>query len=74
MKLVLHFVLLEFFNSFSFRHPLLELCTPVFVSNNYISSETEGKVKVITGPNSSGKSIYLKQANTATNFTGLTFT
>ncbi|KAK7156797.1 hypothetical protein R3I94_006744 [Phoxinus phoxinus] len=43
------------------RHPLLELCTPVFVSNNYISSETEGKVKVITGPNSSGKSIYLKQ-------------
>uniref|UniRef100_A0A8C1SFL2 MutS protein homolog 5 n=1 Tax=Cyprinus carpio TaxID=7962 RepID=A0A8C1SFL2_CYPCA len=43
------------------RHPLLELCTPVFVSNTYISSETEGKVKVITGPNSSGKSIYLKQ-------------
>nr|XP_055053213.1 mutS protein homolog 5 isoform X2 [Misgurnus anguillicaudatus] len=43
------------------RHPLLELCTPVFVSNTYISSETDGKVKVITGPNSSGKSIYLKQ-------------
>ncbi|XP_067220517.1 mutS protein homolog 5 [Chanodichthys erythropterus] len=43
------------------RHPLLELCTAVFVSNTYISSETEGKVKVITGPNSSGKSIYLKQ-------------
>ncbi|XP_073674425.1 mutS protein homolog 5 [Garra rufa] len=43
------------------RHPLLELCTPMFVSNTYISSETEGKVKVITGPNSSGKSIYLKQ-------------
>ncbi|KTG02838.1 hypothetical protein cypCar_00021155 [Cyprinus carpio] len=53
------------------RHPLLELCTPVFVSNTYISSETEGKVKVITGPNSSGKSIYLKQANTATNITDL---
>ncbi|XP_016409873.1 mutS protein homolog 5 [Sinocyclocheilus rhinocerous] len=47
--------------SLSFRHLLLELCTPVFVSNTYISSETEGKVKVITGPNSSGKSIYLKQ-------------
>ncbi|KAA0701782.1 MutS protein -like protein 5 [Triplophysa tibetana] len=45
------------------RHPLLELCTPVFVSNTYISSETEGKVKIITGPNSSGKSIYLKQAS-----------
>uniref|UniRef100_A0A673M6F8 MutS protein homolog 5-like n=1 Tax=Sinocyclocheilus rhinocerous TaxID=307959 RepID=A0A673M6F8_9TELE len=43
------------------EHLLLELCTPVFVSNTYISSETEGKVKVITGPNSSGKSIYLKQ-------------
>ncbi|XP_056329836.1 mutS protein homolog 5 [Danio aesculapii] len=43
------------------RHPLLELCTSVFVSNTYISSETEGKVKVITGPNSSGKSIFLKQ-------------
>ncbi|KAI4884232.1 hypothetical protein NFI96_011607, partial [Prochilodus magdalenae] len=28
------------------RHPLLELCTPVFVSNPCISSETEGKVKV----------------------------
>ncbi|RXN03580.1 mutS -like protein [Labeo rohita] len=28
------------------RHPLLELCTPVFVSNTYISSETEGKMKV----------------------------
>ncbi|XP_053363049.1 mutS protein homolog 5 [Clarias gariepinus] len=43
------------------RHPLVELCTPVFVSNPCICSETEGKVKVITGPNSSGKSIYLKQ-------------
>ncbi|XP_066516278.1 mutS protein homolog 5 isoform X2 [Hoplias malabaricus] len=43
------------------RHPLLELCTPVFVSNPCICSETEGKLKVLTGPNSSGKSIYLKQ-------------
>ncbi|KAF5889927.1 mutS protein 5, partial [Clarias magur] len=43
------------------RHPLVELCTPVFVSNPCICSDTEGKVKVITGPNSSGKSIYLKQ-------------
>ncbi|XP_063055890.1 mutS protein homolog 5 isoform X2 [Engraulis encrasicolus] len=43
------------------RHPLLELCCPVFVSNKLLSSETEGKVKVLTGPNSSGKSIYLKQ-------------
>ncbi|XP_072547199.1 mutS protein homolog 5 [Salminus brasiliensis] len=43
------------------RHPLLELCLPVCVANPCISSETEGKVKVLTGPNSSGKSIYLKQ-------------
>ncbi|KAJ8377936.1 hypothetical protein AAFF_G00249990 [Aldrovandia affinis] len=43
------------------RHPLLELCSSVFVSNPLLSSETEGKVKVLTGPNSSGKSIYLKQ-------------
>uniref|UniRef100_A0AAY5ENW0 MutS protein homolog 5 n=1 Tax=Electrophorus electricus TaxID=8005 RepID=A0AAY5ENW0_ELEEL len=44
-----------------FRHPLMEMCAPVFVSNPCISSETEGRVKVLTGPNSSGKSIYLKQ-------------
>ncbi|XP_030638875.1 mutS protein homolog 5 [Chanos chanos] len=43
------------------RHPLLELCNPVFVCNPFSSSENEGKVKVLTGPNSSGKSIYLKQ-------------
>ncbi|KAK3560765.1 hypothetical protein QTP86_019211, partial [Hemibagrus guttatus] len=45
------------------RHPLLELCTSVFVANPCVCSDTEGKVKVITGPNSSGKSIYLKQAS-----------
>uniref|UniRef100_A0A8C8GTR4 MutS protein homolog 5 n=1 Tax=Oncorhynchus tshawytscha TaxID=74940 RepID=A0A8C8GTR4_ONCTS len=43
------------------RHPLLELCSPMFVSNSFLSSETRGRVKIITGPNSSGKSIYLKQ-------------
>ncbi|KAL4646817.1 hypothetical protein GN956_G9558 [Arapaima gigas] len=43
------------------RHPLVELCTPMFVSNPLSSCESEGKVKVLTGPNSSGKSIYLKQ-------------
>ncbi|XP_017280442.1 mutS protein homolog 5 [Kryptolebias marmoratus] len=43
------------------RHPLLELCSPVYVANNFQSSESEGRVKIITGPNSSGKSIYLKQ-------------
>ncbi|XP_029101881.1 mutS protein homolog 5 isoform X2 [Scleropages formosus] len=44
------------------RHPLVELCTPMFVSNPLSSCEREGKVKVLTGPNSSGKSVYLKQA------------
>lgn len=43
------------------RHPLLELCSPVFVANSFQSSDSHGRVKVITGPNSSGKSIYLKQ-------------
>ncbi|XP_063340914.1 mutS protein homolog 5 [Pelmatolapia mariae] len=43
------------------RHPLLEVCSPVFVANSFHSSESEGRVKIITGPNSSGKSIYLKQ-------------
>ncbi|XP_058504801.1 mutS protein homolog 5 [Solea solea] len=43
------------------RHPLLELCSPVFVANSLQSSESQGRVKIITGPNSSGKSIYLKQ-------------
>ncbi|XP_026173036.1 mutS protein homolog 5 [Mastacembelus armatus] len=43
------------------RHPLLELCSPVFVANSFQSSESHGRVKIITGPNSSGKSIYLKQ-------------
>ncbi|XP_035493224.2 mutS protein homolog 5 isoform X2 [Scophthalmus maximus] len=43
------------------RHPLLELCSPVFVANSFQSSESQGRVKIITGPNSSGKSIYLKQ-------------
>ncbi|XP_029694051.1 mutS protein homolog 5 isoform X1 [Takifugu rubripes] len=43
------------------RHPLLELCSPVFVPNSFRSLDSQGRVKVITGPNSSGKSIYLKQ-------------
>lgn len=43
------------------RHPLLELCSPMFVANTFQSTESQGRVKIITGPNSSGKSIYLKQ-------------
>ncbi|XP_019747619.1 mutS protein homolog 5 isoform X2 [Hippocampus comes] len=43
------------------RHPLLEVCSPVFVANSFESLESQGRIKIITGPNSSGKSIYLKQ-------------
>ncbi|XP_030014274.1 mutS protein homolog 5 [Sphaeramia orbicularis] len=43
------------------RHPLFELCSPVFVANSYHCTESQARVKIITGPNSSGKSIYLKQ-------------
>ncbi|XP_070564390.1 mutS protein homolog 5-like isoform X2 [Ptychodera flava] len=43
------------------RHPLQELCVNPFVPNNTLSGGDYGKVKFITGPNSSGKSIYIKQ-------------
>ena len=43
------------------RHPLQELCVCPFVPNSsYLGLDT-GQIKVITGPNASGKSIYLKQ-------------
>ncbi|XP_019747620.1 mutS protein homolog 5 isoform X3 [Hippocampus comes] len=45
------------------RHPLLEVCSPVFVANSFESLESQGRIKIITGPNSSGKSIYLKQVD-----------
>nr|XP_058933453.1 mutS protein homolog 5 isoform X6 [Kogia breviceps] len=43
------------------RHPLMELCARTFVPNSTECGGYKGRVKVITGPNSSGKSIYLKQ-------------
>lgn len=43
------------------RHPLMELCARTFVPNPTECGGDKGRVKVITGPNSSGKSIYLKQ-------------
>jgi len=47
------------------RHPIQELCVPgdtPFVPNDTaIAYDREGCLKVITGPNSSGKSVYLKQ-------------
>ncbi|XP_035879723.1 mutS protein homolog 5 isoform X2 [Phyllostomus discolor] len=45
------------------RHPLMELCARTFVPNSAECGGNRGRVKVITGPNSSGKSIYLKQVH-----------
>ncbi|CAO2609116.1 MutS protein homolog 5 [Lemmus lemmus] len=48
------------------RHPLMELCARTFVPNSTDCGGDQGRVKVITGPNSSGKSIYLKQVGLIT--------
>uniref|UniRef100_A0A8C0SBK8 MutS protein homolog 5 n=1 Tax=Canis lupus familiaris TaxID=9615 RepID=A0A8C0SBK8_CANLF len=48
------------------RHPLMELCARTFVPNSAECGGDRGRVKVITGPNSSGKSIYLKQVGLIT--------
>ncbi|XP_060019228.1 mutS protein homolog 5 isoform X9 [Lagenorhynchus albirostris] len=48
------------------RHPLMELCARTFVPNSAECGGYKGRVKVITGPNSSGKSIYLKQVGLIT--------
>lgn len=42
------------------RHLLQELVVDHFVPNDY-ESGGEKRVKILTGPNSSGKSVYLKQ-------------
>jgi len=43
------------------RHPIQELCVPQFIPNDTIISPSTGVVKFITGPNFSGKSVYIKQ-------------
>ncbi|XP_077981938.1 mutS protein homolog 5-like [Glandiceps talaboti] len=43
------------------RHPLQELCVTPFVPNTTKSGGQAGKMKFLTGPNSSGKSVYMKQ-------------
>ncbi|KAK3872476.1 hypothetical protein Pcinc_022449 [Petrolisthes cinctipes] len=43
------------------RHPLYELCTPTFVSNPIVSGGSHPSITLITGPNASGKTVYLKQ-------------
>ncbi|XP_053237896.1 mutS protein homolog 5 [Podarcis raffonei] len=48
------------------RHPLMELCAKTFFPNSAESTETHGRIKILTGPNSSGKSVYLKQVGIIT--------
>lgn len=43
------------------KHPLYMLTCDNFVSNDVESSQEAGFVKILTGPNSSGKSVYMKQ-------------
>lgn len=44
-----------------YRHPIQEVCCSPFVPNDTLSNTNNGKMKVLTGPNASGKSVYLKQ-------------
>ncbi|KAL0851620.1 hypothetical protein ABMA28_007398 [Loxostege sticticalis] len=43
------------------RHPLHAAICDSFVPNDFESSQEAGLVKILTGPNSSGKSVYMKQ-------------
>ncbi|KAG8448653.1 hypothetical protein GDO86_015651 [Hymenochirus boettgeri] len=43
------------------RHPLMVFCSGTLVPNSTDSKEKENRIKIITGPNSCGKSVYLKQ-------------
>lgn len=46
------------FNITGGRHPVLSITTPNFVPNDYVG---EKHLKIITGPNASGKSVYISQ-------------
>ncbi|XP_011405401.2 PREDICTED: mutS protein homolog 5 [Amphimedon queenslandica] len=43
------------------RHPLQELCVNTFVPNDTVSDSAHGTMKILTGANASGKSVYLTQ-------------
>ncbi|GAB1600156.1 mutS protein homolog 5 [Argonauta hians] len=43
------------------RHPLQEIVSSPYVANDIKSGGEYPKLKIITGPNASGKSVYLKQ-------------
>ncbi|CAH2314353.1 mutS homolog 5 [Pelobates cultripes] len=43
------------------RHPLMVYCSGTFVPNSTQTEEMEKRIKILTGPNSCGKSVYMKQ-------------
>ncbi|KAM9323901.1 mutS protein homolog 5 [Gastrophryne carolinensis] len=43
------------------RHPLMVFCSGTFVPNSAQTGEKDKRIKILTGPNSCGKSVYLKQ-------------
>ena len=43
------------------RHPLQEKTVIPFIPNNTCMGEKGGRVHLLSGPNSSGKSVYMKQ-------------
>ena len=43
------------------RHAIQEMCCSTFTPNDTLSNGEYGKIKVLTGPNACGKSVYLKQ-------------
>ena len=43
------------------RHPLQEHVVSLFVPNDIHFSSQDGLIKILTGPNASGKSVYLRQ-------------
>ncbi|XP_063794138.1 mutS protein homolog 5 isoform X2 [Pseudophryne corroboree] len=43
------------------RHPLMGFCSGTFVPNSVQTGALEQRIKILTGPNSCGKSVYLKQ-------------
>lgn len=43
------------------RHILQELCVNIFVPNDTRCDNEDGFIKILSGPNASGKSVYLKQ-------------
>ena len=48
-------------NIYGGRHILHEMCSHQFVSNDSCFNQNDGFMKVVSGPNACGKSVYLKQ-------------